>query len=101
MNSFRASCAFLWPGVSLDQNLTVSRHAGFGEADAALQLQLDADDLLHSFVAEVGVLRRERRFRIDARDDGIEWLIRIGVEINARRLIEFDLADVAFGNKSA
>ena len=39
---------------------------GFAKPMPCVQLQLDADDLLHAVVAEVRILRSERGLRIDA-----------------------------------
>ena len=60
------------PGIALHQDFAVGRHAGLGEPDAALQLQLHAHHLLHAIVAEVGVFGRERGLRIDALDVRVE-----------------------------
>ena len=79
--------------AAADQDLAVGRHAGLREADGALELQLDADDLLDAIVAEVGVLRRERRLRIDARDRRVDRLVRTRVDVDARRLSDLDRAD--------
>src|ERR1044072_2600608 len=89
------------PGVSLNQNLAIRGHAGFGVTETALELQLQTDDLLHAFVAKVTVLRCERCFRIDARNDRFEWFVRVRIEIDARRLVQLYLADLTFGHKAA
>src|SRR5262249_54414580 len=56
----------LRPLVALNKNLAVGRHTRFGETEAGFQLQLDSDDLFHALVAEVGVLRREGGYGVDA-----------------------------------
>src|ERR1043165_5668933 len=89
------------PGVSLDQDLTIGRHAGLRVTGGILELQLQSHYLLDAFVAKVSVLGRERRFRIDARNDSLEWLIRIRIEINACRLVQFDFANLTFRQKPA
>ena len=58
-------------------------------------------DLLDAVVAEVGVLRREGGLRVDARNIRVDRLLWIGVEINARGLADFYLADLALRNKAA
>src|SRR5690349_7785980 len=89
------------PGISLDQDLTIGRHAGFRVTSGVLELQLQSHNLLDAFVTKVSVLGCERRFRIDARNDSLEWLIRIRIEINACRLVQFDFANLTFRHKPA
>src|ERR1700744_2148066 len=72
------------PGVALHQDFAVGGHAGFGEADRAFQLDLDPDGLLPAVAAEVGVLRREGRLRVDAQYVSIDGSLRRGIEIDAR-----------------
>src|SRR6516225_8628798 len=62
------------PGVAAHQNLAVGGHARLREAHRALELEFDADDLLHAIVTEIRVLWREARFRIDPRDERINRL---------------------------
>src|ERR1044072_2442840 len=88
-------------GVSLNQNIAIRGPAGVGVTETALELQLQTDDLLHAFVAKVSVLRCERCFRIDARNDRFEWFVRVRIEIDARRLVQLYLADLTFGHKAA
>ena len=87
--------------LALDEDFAIGGHAGLGESEAGFQLQLDADDLLDAVVAEVGVLRREGGLRIDARDVGVDRLLRGRVEIDARGLADFYLADLALRHESA
>jgi hypothetical protein len=44
------------PFVAGDQDFSVRRHAWFGKAEGAFELQFDSDDLLYSVIA-VGVFR--------------------------------------------
>jgi hypothetical protein len=91
--------ADLRPRVAFDEDFAIDGHSGLGEPETGFQLQLDADDLLDAVVAEVGVLRREGGLRVDARNIRVDRLLWIGVEINARGLADFYLADLALGTK--
>ena len=74
---------------------------GLAKPDGARQLQLDADDLLDAILAEIGVLRREGRLRIDPRDRRLDRLVRARVDVDAGRLTDLDRADAAFRDETA
>src|SRR3989454_6461030 len=87
------------PVATIDEDFPVRRHARLGEADGALEPQLHTDHLLHPVLAEVRVLRGERRPRIDAHHVGLDGLRRRRVEIHARRLVHADAPDLPFGHE--
>src|ERR1019366_3099227 len=87
--------------VALNKDLAITWHARLGESEAAFQLQLDSDDLLDAVIAEIGVLRRERRLRINSGYVGIDRMLRVGVEIDMGRLPDFYFADIPFRHKAS
>src|ERR1041385_4082882 len=91
------SARVLWPRGAFDQNLAVRRHARLSRAARNLDRELYTDDLLHALIAKVGILRRERSFRIDARNVCLDCDLWIRIEIDMRRLIQLHASDVAFG----
>src|SRR6185437_5778292 len=50
--------------------------------------------------AEIGVLRREGRLRIDTRHCGVDGFVRSRIEVNMSRLADRDMADLALRNKA-
>src|SRR5262249_55315049 len=90
-----------YPLTAFDQHFAVGGHARFGEALRIGELQLDTNDLFDAGVAEVRVFGRERSLRINARDNSVERLFRIRVQVDARGLPCSHATDLAFGNKGA
>ena len=74
---------------------------GLANPRRAFQLQLHADHLGHAIVLEIGVFRRERGCRIDTRHIRVNGLLRIGIEIDVRRLSDFDFSDAPFRHEAA
>ena len=75
-SSWLASLPGFRPGIALDENLAVGRHARLGKPDRSLQLELDSDDLLDTILAEVRVFGRERGLRINPGNIGLDRLVR-------------------------
>src|SRR5262245_41170112 len=84
----------------VSNHFAIGRHAWLRVTCRTLQLQLDADHLLDAIVFEVSILRCERRFWIDARNDRLERAIRRRVEIYTRYLTGSHASNIAFGNEA-
>src|SRR5262249_55342331 len=83
------------PVDAVDENLAVGRHARLRETDRAAQPQLYAHHLLDAILTEIGVLRRERRLRVDAHHVRVDRLGRCRVQVHARRLADPHAPDLA------
>src|SRR5690349_19997507 len=76
------------PVDAVDDNLAVGRHARLRETDRTAQPQLHAHDLLDAILSEGGVLRRERRLRVDTLHFRVAGPRRRRVHPHARRLAD-------------
>src|SRR5271157_741025 len=89
------------PCVASHEDFSVGGHARLRETETVLQLQLHANDLPDAIVAEVGVLWREGRLRVDPRYARVQRLVGIRVKEYARRLPKRNLADLALRDEAA
>src|SRR5216684_3561600 len=101
MENDSSSAGVPWPQGAFNQDLPIRRHPRFRVACWILDQKFDPYDLLDAVVSKVSILWRERSFRIDARDYGVDRTPGIRIEIDTRRLAQLNAGNVSFRNKAA